>query len=231
MADRIGSLSRRIPCFFCCNISDTIFDRIIAFPDHSGVLKMNSDLVDSIQLQGMSVDKFFYFFMGLRKGEVKRRVATMHARYPDETAEQLARRLSRNQIPLSFIGGALMNSGLAIPGSGPLLKLLGIGTGASVLMRMHLSLVLEIAMLFGKDIDDQARIKELYAVMAAAGLVSGGSVAAPYLNLKPYYTVLVGGVTVAALSQLISETAIQYYKREAVEEEVSGVVLDANVAN
>ncbi|MCP3868791.1 MAG: hypothetical protein GY703_11980 [Gammaproteobacteria bacterium] len=159
----------------------------------------------------MSTDKFFYFFMGLRKGEVRRRVTALRTRHPDESPTQLARRLNKAQIPLSFLGGTLLQAPLLVPYAGPVLKLMGVTGGTSVLMRMHLTLILEIAMAFGKDIDEKARMKEMIAVMTAAGLTSSASMLTRNLNFKPYYTLLAGGVTVAALSQLIGETAIAYY--------------------
>ena len=70
-----------------------------------------------------------------------------------EHAEQLARRLIQTQAYLSYLGGALMHLPNLVPGLGQALKLLGPVGGASAVTRMHLYLILEIALLFGKDID------------------------------------------------------------------------------
>ena len=84
--------------------------------------------------------------------------------------------------------------------------------GASSMMtRLHLYLILEIALVYGKDLDDKARVSEMAAVVAATGL----SVAAPMLvkmfGLHPLYTLPVGGLAAKAATQLIGNTAIKLY--------------------
>lgn len=163
----------------------------------------------------LTADKFLYFFMGLRKGEIRRRVANLMARYPDEGPEELARRLVRTQSTLSLAGGILLHVPLFLPGVGPALKLLGVAGGASVLMRMHMALILEIALLFGHDIDEPERLKEIAVVTAASGLMGCTPLLTRSLDMKSYYALLSGGTTVSAASQLIGDAAILYYRKRA----------------
>lgn len=161
--------------------------------------------------QGHATDKFFYFFLGLRKGEIRRRVKKLKAEFPNETPEQLARELITAQIPLSLIGGSLLHVPLFVTGIGPALKLFGLAGGATVIMRMHLTLLLEIAMLFGRDIDEKDRLKEMATVFAASGLASGSTFLSEMFSLKPYLALLTGGMAVTVISQMIGEAAIRYY--------------------
>lgn len=164
---------------------------------------------------GLSTEKFFYFFMGLRKGEIRKQVQMMKERHPDDDPKQLARRFVAGQAPLSILGGALMHLPTLIPALAPPLKLIGITMGSSVMIRLNMTLLLQIAMLFGHDIDDRARLKEMAAIIAASGLASGTSLL-PYLfNLEPRTKAVLGGASVITVSQLIGETAIRYYSRSA----------------
>jgi hypothetical protein len=174
--------------------------------------KMNRDLIPSRETVGYVADRFLYFFLGLRKGEIRRRVAALKARHPDEGPAQLARRLITVQTPLSFLGGALLHVPMFIPAGGLPLKVLGVAGGTTVMMRMHMALLLEIAHLFERDIDDVERLKEMAAVIALTGLASGGTpMLSRALSLNPYYALLAGGMSVSSISQLIGETAIRYY--------------------
>ena len=175
---------------------------------------MSNNLVPSSGQQGHATDKFFYFFLGLRKGEIRRRVNKLKAEFPNESPEQLARELITAQIPLSLLGGTLLHVPLFVPGIGPALKLFGMAGGATVIMRMHLTLLLEIAMLFGRDIDEKDRLKEMAAVLAASGLASGSTFLSEMFSLKPYLALLAGGMAVTVISQLIGEAAIRYYSRK-----------------
>jgi hypothetical protein len=177
---------------------------------------MDLRLFDPPSEHSVTADKFLYFFMGLRKGEIRRRVATLRARHPEEDAEALARRLIRTQTRLSLAGGALLHVPLFLPGAGPALKLLGVAGGASVLMRMHMAMVLEIALLFGHDIDESERLKDIAAVIAASGLVACTPYLTRALNMKSYYAVLTGAMTVSSVSQLVGETAVIYYRNRAL---------------
>ena len=164
---------------------------------------------------GLSTEKFFYFFMGLRKGEIRKQVQMMRVRFPDESPEQLARRFVNAQMPLSLLGGAMLHAPMLIPAIGAPLKLLGIATGASTMIRLNMTLLLQIAMLHGHDIDDRARLKEMATIIAASGLASGTSLLPHLFETEPRYGALIGGASVMTVSQLIGEAAIGYYRRGA----------------
>lgn len=163
---------------------------------------------------GLTTEKFFYFFMGLRKGEIRKQVEVMKARYPDEDPEQLARRFVAAQVPLSLLGGALMQLPILVPVLGTPLKLAGIAMGSSVMVRLNMTLLLQIAMLYGHDIDDRARLKEMAAIIAASGLASGTSLLPYVFNLEPRSKAILGGATVMTVSQLLGMAAIRYYGRK-----------------
>ena len=176
---------------------------------------LNRTTVPARHLQSQSIDQFFYFFLGLRKGEIRGRVKSLSARHPDEDPQQLARRLVNAQLPLALLGGALLDLPLLLPGAGTTLKLLGVASGASTLIRLHLSLILEIALLFGHDIDDRARLKDMWVVMCATGLAAGAPFAARTLGLRQWYSLLAGTLSLTAINRLIGESAIVYYRRLA----------------
>ena len=71
----------------------------------------------------------------------------------------------------------------------------------------------EIALLYGRDIDDQARVSELMAVVAA----TGASVAAPYvvnaMDLTPLVTLPVAAITATAVRALSGEDRVQEIAR------------------
>jgi uncharacterized protein (DUF697 family) len=167
--------------------------------------------------QGMLTENFFYFFLRLRKGHVRKVVEAMNARYPDETLEQRARRLISAQTPLSFLAGTLLQLPMLIPGLGQALKLLGFVGGAATLTRMHLYLIMEIALLYGKDIDNQARVPELVSVVVATGLAAGAPLLLQALEMNPLFALPAGGLTSASLAQLIGESAIRFYSQEVEE--------------
>jgi hypothetical protein len=175
---------------------------------------------------GPATDKLFYFFLGLRKGEIRRRVATLRSDHPDEGPDRLARRLIAAQAPLSLLGGALMHAPVLLPGIGTALRLLGVAGGASVMMRMHMFLILEIALLFGRDIDERARLKEMLAVIAATGLTSGMPLLVRKLGWEPWYGIAAGSLATTGISQAIGEAAIRYYAGEPP----AGVAVPSEVA-
>lgn len=170
------------------------------------------------QVQSLSTDEFFYFFLRLRKSEIRRTVQVLRSRYPEETPAQLARRLIDSKATLALVGGTLLHLPLLFPGVGQALKLIGVVGATSLLTRMHLYLILEIALAFGKDIDDQARVPEMAAVVAATGL----SAAAPWLvsalELHPLYALPAGSLSAAAVARLIGESAIRFYGQSAPQE-------------
>jgi len=172
---------------------------------------MNGNIVKQQNLQSLATEEFFYFFLRLRKGEIRRTVATLRDRYPDETEQQLAMRLIQAKTRLSLLGGTLMNLPYLFPQVGMVIKMIGTVGASSMMTRLHLYLILEIALVYGKDLDDKARVSEMAAVVAATGL----SVAAPMLvkmfGLHPLYTLPVGGLAAKAATQLIGNTAIKLY--------------------
>ncbi len=175
-------------------------------------------------LQSLLTENFFYFFLRLRKGHVRKTVETMNLRFPEETLEQRARRLIAAQSSLSFLGGALMQVPMLIPGLGQALAFLGLVGGASALTRMHLYLILEIALLYGQDIDDQARVPEMASVVLATGLAAGAPLLTQVLNLNPLFALPAGGLTCAGAAHLIGESAIRHYSRELIEVEAPAPV-------
>ena len=171
-------------------------------------------------LQSILTDNFFYFFLSLRKGQVLKVVEAVNSQFPEETLEQRARHLISMQTPLSFLGGALTELPLLIPGLGHALGLLGLVGGTSLLIRMHLYLILEIAALYGKDLDEEARVSEMVAVVMSTGLAAGAPLLIKALGANPFWAVPAGGLTCAAAAHLIGEKAIQFYSQKATSEAV-----------
>lgn len=167
--------------------------------------------------QSLSTEQFFYFFLRLRKGEVRRTVETLRARYPEEAPEQLARRLIRAKIGLSALGGALLSLPMAWPALGQGLKILGVVGATSMMTRMHLYLILEIALAFGRDIDDKARVGEMAAVVAATGIGSASPLLLKDLGLNPVLAVTAGAVAEGSLTRLIGQAAIRHYAGQVSE--------------
>jgi hypothetical protein len=168
-------------------------------------------------LQSILTEKFFYFFLRLRKSHVRQIVEAMNARYPEETLEQRARRLISAQTSLSFLGGSLLNLPALIPGLGLALQLVGFVGGTAALSRMHLYLILEIALLYGRDIDDQARVPEMVSVVLATGLGAGVPFLVQALEVNPLWALPAGGLASATVAQLIGESAIRFYGEEVAE--------------
>ncbi len=163
------------------------------------------------KLQGIGTDQFLYFFLRLRKGEVRRVVQRAQMLYPGESPEQLARRLVNTQSTLSFIGGALLQLPHLLPMAGSALKFAGFAGGASIMTRMHLYLILEIALLYGHDIDDQARVPEMMAIVAASGIAATAPFLVQALNWHRLAAIPTSGLTVLATTQLIGAAAIRHY--------------------
>ena len=167
--------------------------------------------------QSIMTQNFFYFFLRLRKSHIRKEVDALNARYPQESVEQRARRLIAAQTPLSFVGGVLMNLPLLVPGLGKALQLLGVVGGASAVTRMHLYLIMEIALLYGKDIDDQARVSEMIAVVLASGFGAGAPLIVHALEMNPLWALPLGGLTSASVVKMIGESAIRFYSEEATD--------------
>jgi hypothetical protein len=177
--------------------------------------KTNPHPEDPKSLQSILTDNFFYFFLSLRKSQIKKVVEAVNARFPDETLEQRARRLISAQTPLSFLAGALTELPMLIPGLGQALGLLGLVGGTSVLIRMHLYLIMEIALLYGKNINEEARVPEMVAVVLATGIAAGAPLLIRTMGANPLLALPAGGLTCAATAQLIGESAIHFYNQEA----------------
>lgn len=164
-------------------------------------------------LQSLTFDDFMYFFLRLRKSRVRAVVRTVRARFPEESSEQLARRLVASQAPLSFLGGSLLYLPSLLPGLGRGLQLLGFVMGASALTRMHLYLILEVALAYDLDIDDQARVPEMMAVVAATGAAVVVPTVVKALGFHPMVSMPMAGLTATATTRLIGDTAIRFYQR------------------
>lgn len=173
---------------------------------------MSELTVIDMNKQSHTVDQFLYFFLRLRKDRCRKVVKALKARYPDEPPKRLARRLITAQTQLSFLGGVLMHAPQALPGVGEALKLLGVAGGTSVLSRMHLYLILQIALVYGKDIDDQERVPEMLSVVATTGLAAGAPLALRMLEVHPLFAAPVGGLAASAAAQLIGQNAIRLYE-------------------
>jgi hypothetical protein len=138
--------------------------------------------------------------------------------YPDESPEQQARRLIRSTAAISFAAGGVVHAPAVIPGFGIAFEGLGFVAGAACLARMHLYLILEIAMLFGKDIDHSERVKELGAVVAACSASAAAPVAVFATTLNPVFTLAMGALAGTTVSRVIGEAAIRRYKRSRAPE-------------
>jgi len=175
-----------------------------------------NDIAKNLQRrQSVSTEQFLYLFLRMRKSEVKRIVGILQARYPDEEPAQLARRLVASSTGLSALGGSLLTLPLLMPAVGQALKLLGVVGATSMLTRMHIYMIMQIALLFGKDIDDIARVREIALVVAACGLAAASPILARNYGIEPRYSLPVGTLSAAMTTQLIGRTAIALYSRGA----------------
>ena len=167
-------------------------------------------------LQPLPVDDFLYFFLSLRKDRIRRVVVSLQTRFPQESREQIAARLIDSHASLSLIGGSLFHVPALLPGLSRVSKLLGLAAGASVLTRAHLYMILEIAHVYGKDIDDQARVPEVAAVVAAtAAVVAAPALAVQLFGVTPLLAIPAAGLTATALTRLIGKIAVDRYSKEA----------------
>lgn len=173
--------------------------------------------------QSLSVDDFFYFFLQLRKPRIRTVVERVRKLHPEMTREQLAQRLIDSSANLSLLGGTLLGMPLMLPGLHSFLRYLGLFAGSAVITRMHLYLILEIACLYDKDIDDPARVPEMIAVVAATETaVTLPPVAMQLLNAAPIISLATSGLTATALTRLIGRSAMRLYAGEAADSVDSG---------
>ncbi len=179
----------------------------------------------------LATEKFFYYCMGLRKGVISEQVAIMQSQYPNDTPERLARRFIAAQIPLSMVSSALVHIPTVIPVAGPAFRFLGLASGTTLMMVLNMTLAMQIALIFGYDLDDRARIKELLAVIAATGLASGSTSLVPQLSsLRPRLRAVAGGATIMTTSQLIGEIALKHYSRKRIAASAQASQADVSVA-
>lgn len=161
--------------------------------------------------QPETIDEFFYYFMRIRKCHCRQVVSKLKRRHRDETHIQLAHRLVTMQTILSFTGGAFTR----LPELTPIankksLRLIGITSGGYALTVMHMHLMLQIAYIFGKDIDDKKRVPEMAAVVTAT---LPSMVFQSPVSSNPVLSILSGGLLPAASAKLIGEAAIAYYSK------------------
>lgn len=163
----------------------------------------------------MVTDEFLYFFLRLRKGEVRRVVQRVKSLYPDESPEQLAKHLINAQSVLSFVGGSILHLPHLVPAANSLWKVAGFAGGTSVMTRMHLYLILEIALLYGHDIEDKARVPEMLAVIAASSASAAAPLLVNELKWNPLAAIPASGISATLITQLIGREAIRLYKKQA----------------
>lgn len=165
--------------------------------------------------QYLAVEEFFYFFLRLRKTEIRRTVRDLELRFPDEEPARRARRLTNAKLGLAMLGGSLLQAPLLFPGLGQALKLAGVVGAGSMLTRMHLYLILEVACAYGEDIDDVARVPEMAAVVAATGLGAASPLLVSTYNLNPIYSIPAGALTMPTVTKLIGSAAARFYSAGA----------------
>lgn len=181
-------------------------------------VKSTSLVLSRKKSQGMITDEFLYFFLRLRKGEVRRVVQRVKSLYPDDTPEQLAQHLINTQSVLSFVGGSILHLPQLLPVAGNIWKLAGFAGGASIMTRMHLYLILEIALLFDQDIEDKARVPELIGVIAASSAAAATPLLVGQLPWNPLAAIPASGVTASLVTQIIGAQAIRLYKKKQASE-------------
>ena len=162
----------------------------------------------------LATEKFFYYCMGLRKADMLNQVGMMRARYPDDTPERLSRRFIAAQTPLSMVTSALIHLPTVIPVAGPAFKFLGMASGTTLMMVLNMTLVMQIALIHGYDLNDRARIKELFAVIAATAAATSSTALIPQLaTLRPGLRAIAGSTAIMTTAQLVGEVALKYYGR------------------
>lgn len=160
--------------------------------------------------QSLAVEEFFYFFLRLRKNEVRRNVSDLALRFPDDDPRRRAHRLIDAKTGLAAIGGGLLHLSGVFPTLDEALKVAGMVGAGSLVARMHLYLILEIACVYGEDIDDLARVPEMVAVVAASGLGAAAPSLLP-LGPSPLLRAAAGALSTVAVTRLIGWSAIRFY--------------------
>jgi len=187
-----------------------------------------SNGMESDKTQSLMIDDFFYFFLQLRKHRIRTVVERARKLHPEMTREQLAQHLIDSSANLSLLAGSLLGVPLLLPGVHIFLRYLGLVAGSTVITRMHLYLILEIACLFDKDIDDPARVPEMLAVVAATETaVTVPPVALQLLSVAPIVSLAASGLTATALTRLIGRSAVRLYGQEAADSADAGSAPDS----
>ena len=184
---------------------------------------MSTDVKTLPRNQSIMTDDFFYFFLQLRKPRIRTVVERVRKLNPGMTTDQLAEQLIDSTANLSLVAGSLVGLPLMFPGVHVVLRYVGLVAGSTVITRMHLYLILEIALLYGKDIDDQARVYEMMAVVAATeAAVALPPIALQLLNVAPVVSIVTSGLTATTLTRTIGHYAKRFYQ-----EQLSGNNADA----
>jgi hypothetical protein len=185
-------------------------------PPLTGTPSVSKPNAENRRLQSLTTDEFFYFFLRMRKSEVKRIVSLLQTRYPQEGPEQVSQRLISSKSRLALLGGTLVSLPRLFPGIGQSLKLAGIVGATSLLTRMNLYLINEIALAFGEDIDDTARVMDMMAVVGATavGTVAPGIVLQS-LRLNPLLQLPTGALSSAGMTRFIGQAAIRHFRQKA----------------
>jgi hypothetical protein len=168
-------------------------------------------------VQSQFTDDFLYYFLRVRKQRAHKVVKRLKDQYPGETREQLARRLIDAKSHLSFIGGTLTHLPMVVPGLGSAIKFLGVVGGTSVMTRMHLALILEIAVIYGKDLDDPELVPEIAVVVATVGAGTAAPFLIKVLELNPLYALPAAGVSASMVTRIVGENAVRQYSKAVPE--------------
>ena len=172
-------------------------------------------VLDGIRTQSLTIDDFFYFFLQLRKPRIRTVVERTRKLHPEMTREQIAQRLIDSTANLTLVAGSLLGMPLMLPGVHAFLRYFGLAAGSAVITRMHLYLILEIALLYDKDIDDPERVSEMMAVVAAteAG-VTLPPIALGLLDVAPVVSMATSAMTSTALTRVIGRLAMNFYEEQ-----------------
>ncbi|MFI5305196.1 MAG: hypothetical protein ACHQYP_10440 [Nitrospiria bacterium] len=176
---------------------------------------MTREISTVSKTQSIMTDDFFYFFLQLRKSRIRTVVERVRKLHPEKTTEQLAEQLIESTANLSLVAGSLVSLPLMFPGLHGILRYVGLVAGSAVITRMHLYLILEIALLYGKDIDNSERVSEMIAVVAATeAVVTLPPIALQILNIAPVVNIIASGLTSTLLTRLIGRFAKEHYVKQ-----------------
>jgi hypothetical protein len=176
---------------------------------------MTREVSTVTKTQSITTDDFFYFFLQLRKPRIRTVVERVRKLHPEMTREQLADQLIESTASLSLVAGSLVSLPFMFPGLHGFLRYFGLVAGSAVITRMHLYLILEIALLYDKDIDDPARMSEMIAVVAATeAAIALPPIALQLLNIAPVVSIITSGLTATVLTRLIGRFAKDHYVKQ-----------------